>query len=160
LCPGTNFASSTIVTIPETRNERQVRRGALRGLTAVALAWMLVGCGAPTEDMSVPSGPVKSEHGLYVADLSFDPNPPAVGENSLQLRLETAGQPVVGADVAVETYMAAHGHMNTAGSMMGLDAGNYRCDDVVYNMPGTWQLTLKISALSGNDQVVVGYDVR
>lgn len=141
------------------RQVQPVQRVTKRTIFELALALMLVGCGAPADDERVPSGPVTSEHGLYVADLSFDPNPPSVGENTLALWLEAAGEPVAGATVNVEAYMPAHAHLNAA-SMTAFEPGSYRAEDVLYNMPGTWQLTLKIAGENGSDQVVVDYDVR
>src|SRR5690242_2835358 len=87
------------------RAERQVLRVTTTTIIELALALALVGCGAPAEDDHVPTGPVTSEHGLYVADLSFEPNPPSVGENTLELWLRAAGEPVAGATVDVEAYM-------------------------------------------------------
>lgn len=126
----------------------------------VCLGLCLVGCGAPDPDEKAASGPVTSEHGLFVGELSFQPDPPSVGENSLELWLESAGVPVTGALVNVETYMPAHGHLNQAGTMLALEPGSYRTDHVVYNMPGTWELTLNIAAEAGTDRLVVDYDVH
>jgi hypothetical protein len=142
------------------RVERLVRRVTTSTIIELALGLMLVGCGGPSDEERIPSGPVTSEHGLYVADLGFEPNPPSVGENALAVWLEAGGEPVSNATVEVETYMPAHGHLNVAGSMTTLEPGSYRSENVVYNMPGTWQLTLKIAAVDGSDQVVVDYEVR
>jgi hypothetical protein len=135
--------------------------GRLGTVTELAFVLVLVGCSASEPEPAPPSGPVSSNHGLYLAEFSFQPDPPSVGENHLTLRLEAAEAPVVGAKLTFQFYMPAHGHeVADAPSVTEIGSGNYETGAIVYNMPGTWQLSLDVAAASGNDTFVLLYDVH
>lgn len=130
-------------------------------INKLLLALAVAGCSVSDPESSVPAGPVTSSAGLYVGEFEFQPSPPEVGENTLAFHVEATGAAVVGADVQLESYMPAHGH--ASGQSLGVSEigdGNYETSTIVYNMPGTWELTIEISAGAGTDTFVLSYDVR
>jgi len=120
---------------------------------------VLIGCGAADPEPSASH--VSSSQGMYVGEFRFDPNPPEVGQNQLTLQLAAAQDPVLGASIQLSPYMPAHGHSSSQiPTVSELGDGSYLASGIVYNMPGTWELTIDVSADVGSDSFVLSSDVR
>jgi hypothetical protein len=136
-------------------------RGLLvRAFVALALLAGVSGCGSepsPTGDAQI-----SSELGAFVATLSANPDPPAVGDNTLALELADArGANVVGATLAVYAWMPTHGHTITSTPVVSdLGEGTYRIEGVSFTMPGRWELSIDVSASGAEDRLNLALDVR
>lgn len=103
-----------------------------------------------------------SESGHFEAHVSAMPAEPVTGENTLHMHLmDPAGTALDGATVAVEPWMPAHGHGSPETSVVeeGSD-GMYTISNVVYSMPGHWEVRIDISHGESRDRIVAEFDVK
>lgn len=89
---------------------------------------------------------------------------PVVGANDITLSLSTtADVAVTDAAITAEPWMIAHGHGSPeAPSVVELGNGDYSIENVVFSMPGAWELRTSI-ALESTDEIQVlkpVFDVR
>ncbi len=85
-----------------------------------------------------------------------------VGKNALELALsDHQGEPLVGAKLGAEPWMPAHGHgSNTTPVVSELGGGNYRVDDLVFEMPGNWEVRLEVELHDHSDRFVLPASVH
>jgi hypothetical protein len=72
-----------------------------------------------------------------------------LGDNALDAYLtDGADQPVPGASLHVELWMPAHGHgsSSTPHATEAEEPGHYRISDVVFEMPGRWEVLIDVTA--------------
>ena len=104
------------------------------------------------------SGPKKSEHGLFVANLAPEGGEIKQGElQSWLLTLKTAtGAPVEYAaiDISGGKPQQDQGLPTSPQATDYLGKGRYRIEGLKFTMSGWWQLRLVISAAAGSDTVV------
>lgn len=93
--------------------------------------------------------------------MSADPAPPARGDNTWEIQLNTmssgvVGSPLDGATINVTPFMPAHQHgtpvqvqVTPAG-----DPGQYTLSPVNLWMPGVWETTIDVSSGSTTDHAV------
>lgn len=86
--------------------------------------------------------------------------PPMAGESAVELRVERAGEPVSGLAIAVEPWMPGHGHGTPEVPVVDeVSEGRYRVENVVYTMPGAWELRVTIGAGDAEDTVIFAFEV-
>jgi len=121
-------------------------------LTAtLALFTAACGGGQPSSESTEPAAPGQN------AEVTFrsEPDPPRMGDNTLEVMVMSGGQPVTDADVTVEFFMPAMPAMNMAemrntvplkheGGGMYRGAGNVM-------MAGNWDVT--VMAMRGGQEI-------
>lgn len=124
----------------------------------VVLCAVLTGaCGAGAHEDGVSKSAAivaSSEHAKYVGSFSFQP---ALGDNHWTMNLALpSGEPIAGARVAADARMAYHGHFS---SQMPICAdggdGRYELVNLVFDMPGAWQVEITVDAAPGLDSFQV-----
>jgi YtkA-like len=98
-----------------------------------------------------------AQSGMSVTLSSADPAPPAIGNNSWQVRaLDLAGAPITGASVDVSGYMPDHGHyLNIAVISSDLGDGSYTLSPIYLGMPTYWEITLTVTDSGGTASSVM-----
>lgn len=144
--------------------EKSCKRWA-RILGAVLVMVVAVGCGDvddTDDDESETTAQVESEGGHFQASFTHDPASPQTGDAELHFDLFDAGGEVVAdAAISVEPWMPAHGHGSPeTPSVMEMSAGNYHVTNIVYSMPGTWDLRIDVDTGEVSDRFVVTYEVQ
>ena len=135
---------------------RRVARFAL----AAATTALVTGCmhfTRPPKDLDF-SRTRPSEGGAYRA--TIQPQGDTIPKRTLHrwtLHLETAGgQPVQGAQIAIDGGMPQHGHgLPTKPRVTRpLGAGDYAVEGMKFNMGGWWVVKFRVAADGGRDSVV------
>ncbi len=124
------------------------------------LALTVGACGV--EDPADDSTGLKSQAGHFEATANFEPSPPAVGKNRLELELRNEdGSFLEAAKLEAEPWMPAHGHgVPVRPSVKEMGAGVYSVEDLRFTMPGTWEVKVQIQAGQVDDSLVVKTDVQ
>ena len=103
----------------------------------------------PPDASSFPSQPLASitgSSGKVHIDLRTSPQPPAVGNDDVQLAItDASGAPLDGLTVAVKPFMPAHGHGTSQTTVMAQGGGKYLVTDVYLYMSGVWQMQITVS---------------
>ena len=98
---------------------------------------------------------LESDKSLYQLHLAPNVSEVTIGDlHSWHLRVADAhGKMIDGAKVLVDGGMPAHGHgLPTAPKVTEAgEAGHYLIEGLRFNMPGTWELQLKIEGAAGSD---------
>ena len=106
---------------------------------------------------------VGSDTGKYHLHLNPDVHELKLGEmHSWSLLVHDAdGMTVDGATVTVDGGMPAHGHgLPTAPKVVDGDGpGFYRIEGLRFNMPGNWELRLRIDGAPGADTAVLEFEL-
>ena len=82
-------------------------------------------------------------------NLTYQPDPPTMGENAFDVEVKRGATPVTDATVALELFMAAMPamkmpEMRTSVALTHTDGGHYRGKGNIV-MAGTWDATVKVS---------------
>ena len=132
----------------------------MKRLAALAATVLLTGCmmfARPPAELDY-SRTRTSEGGLYRGTIR--PQGDSIPQGRLQrwtLHLETtSGQPVHGAQIAVDGGMPGHGHgLPTKPRITRpLGAGDYAVEGMKFNMGGWWVVTFHVRAAGGADSLV------
>lgn len=142
----------------EQQRERRRARGAARILGFIALA--VAGCGGAEP---APEGPraAVGEAGAVRFEVTAETGP-REGPNTFRVALRAVEDdaPLTGAAIQVQASMPGMGHSATGGSSAEeLGGGDYLAEDVVLNMPGTWELHLAASTDAIRDEATFAFDV-
>jgi hypothetical protein len=133
----------------------------VRSAICVLLVMFVSGCGSdPDEPSKVKSA--SSEHGHFRGTFVPHPARPIVGSNRLDATLTTAvAEPLLAASVTVQPWMPAHGH-GSAGvpQIAEHEQGHYQIENIVYEMPGQWELRIDVVTSEIGDRFVLSYDVH
>lgn len=123
----------------------------------------LVACGPVPEDSAVPVAPdqVTTQDGLYELHLDANPQPYLAGEEAaLTLLVLAKEEPVDAARVQVKPWMPDHGHgISPAPEVSAQGSGEYLAA-WRFSMPGSWELTLTVDGVDGQDAAKVAYVVQ
>ena len=105
---------------------------------------------------------VSSEKGHFVIGLYPNVEGSAVGLNSYQLHLSDAQNGAVeNATIVVTPWMPDHGHgSDRTPRVFDANEGLYDIDNVVFTMPGRWQLNLEIQVGPIADGVTIELNVQ
>jgi len=125
--------------------------GCFRGIACAAYA--LIGVSACASDAaSEADGQLRPQIGPFDGTLTIEPNPPHVGEHRVVITLDERGsephgsEPLEGANVKLSPWMPAHGHGSTDVEAIEEAPGVYVAQDVWLNMPGIWDLRVRVEA--------------
>ena len=103
----------------------------------------------PPDASSFPAEPytsVTGTSGKVHIDLRTSPQPPAVGNDDVQLVITGAsGAPLDGLTVGVKPWMPAHGHGTSETTVTAQGDGKYLVTNVYLYMSGVWQLQITVS---------------
>ena len=115
------------------------------------------GGGQPSSESAAPASAPQAGTAAQNAEVTFrsEPDPPRMGDNTLEVMVMSGGQPVTDADVTVEFFMPAMPAMNMAemrntvplkheGGGMYRGAGNVM-------MAGNWDVT--VMAMRGGQEI-------
>lgn len=112
----------------------------------LALALTLTACGAPPA--SEPPPP--ATQALTVTP-TLARTPVTRTQNVLRVHVADAqGTSVMGAAVAVEVTMPAHGHRAAAPAVVELDDGDYEASPLNFTMAGTWDVAVSVTKGTGS----------
>ena len=118
-------------------------------MTAMMVAAALVtsACGGAEQNSGTGAG-TNTATGNVEITFASEPNPPAMGENTFDVTVRSAGQPVADADVTVEFFMPAMPAMNMAEMRSTVELkhdgnGRYRGAGNVM-MSGNWDATVSV----------------
>ncbi len=103
-----------------------------------------LGCGSDDETKTTQAPSAMSESGTY--EVAIDPNTwsDAVGETSFQMTFSDADGRVHVTAVAVDPFMPMHGHGSTKTPTTMMEGhGIWFAKNVLYTMPGGWELHIK-----------------
>lgn len=124
-----------------------------------ALAIALICLGLSLGPTSADGYRVSSETGAYQLELEPEAQAVRLGNlHSWQLILRDAeGRTVDGATLTVNGGMPLHGHgLPTNPLVSNADgSGTYRIEGLRFNMPGRWELRLKIDGAAGHDTALL-----
>lgn len=135
----------------------------LMSLLFIGAALGMLSCGEGAVNGEEGSQVLVSEEALFEAEFRADPDPPVSGQNKVTMELKNAddGSPVTGAEVEVEPWMPGHGHGSPEVPEVSEEGGGkYLITNILYNMPGDWELRIDITADEGTDRFVLKYDVK
>lgn len=131
-----------------------------RMLFGFSLLIALAGCGAESTT-DTPSGPSLSESGqfeLHVIDADWSPT---VGKTSLRLYLTNADGYVVASDLTMEPWMPDHGHGSPDVPVCtNAGEGSWEITELVFSMPGRWELRVAGTIDGAAERFVVPVDVQ
>lgn len=99
------------------------------------------------------------EDGAFIVAAAWNPDPPAVGQNTLTLTVtDASGAAVTGATVVVDPQMPTHGHGSSEDPVITeVGAGVYTATPVTFQMPGAWEIT--VDATLGDDHGTLVIDL-
>ena len=94
---------------------------------------------------------------ISVKYVDANPAPPSRELNTWTVDVSDAnGKPIEGATIAVKLWMPDHGHGNTViPSVTDKGGGEYEIGDVLFYMPGIWQVTFTVTPPNGTDDQAV-----
>lgn len=123
---------------------------------------LVTGCSSDADDSAPGSASVKSDNGVFTGTFSPSPAEPIVGTNALEAALAGSDtKPVLGATLTVTPWMPAHGHgSSVTPTVTEQGEGKYAVDQIVYGMPGDWELRIDVAAGELSDRFVLGYQVK
>jgi hypothetical protein len=110
-------------------------------ITAALWSGALVRCGG-TVASEVTVETIASDLGDFQIHVSSDPDPAIRGVNRIRYLInDPSGAPKDGLTVTVVPWMPSHGHGTSVKAVVRpLGSGLYEIDDVLFYMPGTWEL--------------------
>ncbi len=124
-------------------------------------------CGAggaegPPSFAEAPTTALSSLAGHFHVLERTSPSPVVRGLNAFEVEVRDAdGAPVVGALLSATPWMPAHGHgTSVVPSIVDEGGGVYEIDEVLFYMPGRWELRTEIAQAGASDLVVATFDVR
>lgn len=140
------------------------------------LGFGLVACGGGKSDpapMMVQDGGIvldtyaagmtkTTQKGAFCISLWSQPGPPAMGMNSLTLKVvDGEGNPVSGAWVKVLPAMPQHGHgSNSMPAVAETQPGTYQAAKVELQMMGAWSITVEVNTIDTTDSTVFWFEVQ
>ena len=86
--------------------------------------------------------------GKYTVEISSQPSPPAVGQNTITITVKDGSKPLSGADVSVHTDMTSMPMPADTKAVAGTHHGEYRAA-VNFSMGGVWKVDITIQQMAG-----------
>lgn len=127
----------------------------------------LAGCGGHEhdghDDHHVHRGSTATgDDGKIQLTLRTEPSPVTTGTNVFFVTVKDAdGAPLTEARVGVDVFMPAHGHGSSGDpETTEIGEGEYRIDDVIFQMPGDWRVTFHVEKGHLHDHATFGFDVE
>jgi nitrogen fixation protein FixH len=128
----------------------------MRSLAGFSLGFLLLACSGE----GATSGAAAT--GELRLSPTFSPEPSVTGRNAMQLRLsDPSGGAVDGAQFAIELWMPAHGHGGSSvPTVTERGGGKYESDDLIFTMPGEWEVRILVDAGERHDAFVFEREAR
>ena len=128
------------------------------GLALLLASLLAAGCGGETEPAAneVVAGRelhVSSANGIATGTVRLDGDQITRGRNAFLVDFEPSSTEIT----AAMTLMPVHGHGSVTPTLTR-DGTSYRISDVVFNMPGLWEVRLEIALGGSPDRVVFNVD--
>jgi hypothetical protein len=128
-------------------------------LLFAALSFGVLACSSPPsqppDSSSFPEQPymqATSTSGSLHVELRTSPQPPAVGNDDVQLLVtDSSGAPRDGLTVSVKPWMPAHDHGTSQTTVMPQGGGKYLVTNVYLYMSGVWQLQIGFAGPVSDD---------
>lgn len=125
---------------------------------ALPLALSLCACGGSSEDSGNQVVPgralsVASSGGLATGTVTLDGAEVARGPNTFFVHFDPATTEISSAS----TLMPAHGHGSVMPSLSH-EGDGYRISNVVFNMPGLWEVRLELAVGGKSDRLIFSAD--
>jgi hypothetical protein len=138
------------------RAASQVRRSLAAAALPVALS--LVACGGASDDSGNQVVPgqalsVASTDGLATGTVRLDGAEVTRGRNTFFVAFDPSTTEVSSAS----TLMPAHGHGSVVPSLAH-EVDGYRISNVVFNMPGLWEVRLELAVDGKTDRLIFSAD--
>lgn len=129
------------------------------GVLAVLCALAATGCGNDEETREPTVLEVTSKAALYRGTFTASPT---LGHNEIRVQLSGAdGSPLEEALVASDVWCPEHGHGSSDTPMCSEHGqGSYLVNNVVFTMPGVWDVHVYVSSEAGYDELTATYDVK
>jgi hypothetical protein len=130
------------------------------GLLLFAVSLVSLGCGgSPTAPLS-GTQTVASDLGTYTLHIDTSPDPAIRGVNSVTYTItDKTGTAVDGLMLQVVPWMPSHGHgTSVQPTVISKGMGVYEIDNVLFFMPGHWELRTAFMGSSG-DHVTPTFDI-
>jgi hypothetical protein len=127
-------------------------------LGALSVAVALSACGGTTDDHAAEVVPgqalsVASTGGLAVGSVRLDGDQVKRGTNVFLVAFDPAATVALGAT----TFMPVHGHGSVTPSL-AREGDGYRISNVLFNMPGLWEVRLELDVGGKSDRLVFNAD--
>ena len=120
--------------------------GCFRGV-AYGICVLIFVSACASDGASAADGQLRPQIGPFEGTLTIEPNPPHVGEHRVVITLDQLDSaPLEGATVELSPWMPAHGHGSTDVEAVEEAPGVYVAQDVWLNMPGIWDLRVRVEA--------------
>ena len=117
-----------------------------------AALFALGACGA--DAASSTDVVLMTEDGPFDGTLTLEPNPPHVGQHRVVITLDQSDDGALeGAAVMVLPWMPAHGHGSPEVEAVEEAPGVYVAEDVLFHMPGVWDLHVHVDAAEAGDLI-------
>jgi YtkA-like len=138
----------------------------------LALSLLALGCSSEPSstaasggaEAAFPAEPLTTvetkQGGLSIEVRTAPQQPPKRGVTDVELVVLGAdGEPVEGLDLAVQTWMPQMGHgASTKPSIEDMGGGHYVVSNVVFFMPGNWELRTSIAGAK-NDSAILNFKI-
>lgn len=129
------------------RHHRIVRRAGAVAVFLLLAILPLASCGSD-------SGPGAESSGAFAITLAFEPSPPVVGTNALEITVTDGAAPVTGATIEVTGEMPLHGHaLDDNIAIVEQGDGHYRVNELRFTMSGEWNLIVNAVTSTGSGRI-------
>jgi hypothetical protein len=117
--------------------------------------------GSPADD----AGLARSSAGRFGAlEFAIEPlSPPAAGSNAFRVAVSIldTGEPFAGGELKATAVMPSMGHESPAAPVaVEPEAGVYAVNDLVFTMPGRWEVRFRAERGDLIDEAAFAYEVR
>ena len=105
--------------------------------------------------------PLKSDAGDFLLTIQTDPDPPIRGTNTVTYTVSDASaRSVDGLTLAIVPWMPAHGHGTSVHpTIVPHGKGVYEIQDVLFFMPGLWELRSTLTSSVGPDHATPSFTI-
>ena len=137
----------------------------MNGYVSTICIWLCVcvsACAPPSNEANALPREMLTEQGHFRVTLTGMGSGLAVGLNRYQLELESlTNVPHSMLNITVQPWMPDHGHGSDREPTVQFVADHiYAIDNVVYTMPGLWELRVGIASQTVTDTIVFELDVE
>ena len=120
-------------------------RSVLVAIGLVIGSSLAAACGGSAMPPALIAQTVSSDLRRFSIQVASDPNPAIRGVNKIEYTLSSTSSSLDGLTLTVVPWMPSHGHgTSVKPTIQDLGGGKFEIDDVLFFMPGTWELRTTI----------------